>query len=111
MTPSVRADRPGRKGAMQVHQIHTVMGVDPETWLKTKDFDSGQTIYPDEKLQLVTGPRDIAMRVIDLACPIGKGAFMTGVHCWRPNASVSSSCFTSISSSRYLTVCPPSDNS
>jgi transcription termination factor Rho len=65
--------RPGRKGAMQVHQVDSVMGVDPETWSKTKDFDSGQTIYPDEKLQLVTGPRDIAMRVIDLAAPIGKG--------------------------------------
>lgn len=65
--------RRGRKGAMQVHQINRIMGVDPETWLKTKDFESGQTIYPDEKLQLVTGPRDISMRVIDLACPIGKG--------------------------------------
>lgn len=65
--------RPGRKGAMQVHQINRIMGVDPETWLKAKEFDSGQTIYPDEKLQLVTGPRDISMRVIDLACPIGKG--------------------------------------
>jgi transcription termination factor Rho len=30
-------------------------------------------VYPDEKLQLVTGPSDVTMRVIDLVAPIGKG--------------------------------------
>lgn len=65
--------RPGRKGAMQVHQLHSVMGMKPDTWAQTRDFDSGQIVYPDEKLELVTGPRDISMRVVDLACPIGKG--------------------------------------
>ncbi|HET6567101.1 MAG TPA: transcription termination factor Rho [Rhodothermales bacterium] len=65
--------RPGRKGAMQVHQLHSVMGMDPDVWARERDFDSGQIVYPDEKLQLVTGPRDISMRVVDLACPIGKG--------------------------------------
>jgi transcription termination factor Rho len=65
--------RPGRKGAMQVHQINSVMGISPDLWAKVPDFDSGQIIYPNEKLQLVTGPKDLAMRVVDLAAPIGKG--------------------------------------
>jgi transcription termination factor Rho len=58
---------------MQVHHVHKIMGVLPEVWVKLKDFDHGTTIYPDEKLNLVTGPRDISMRVVDLVAPIGKG--------------------------------------
>ena len=65
--------RPGRKGAMQVRYIDTVMGIPPETWRKTRPFDSGQIIYPREKLNIVTGPRDYTMRCVDLAAPIGKG--------------------------------------
>ena len=65
--------RPGRKGDMQVHRIFSIMDVDPEVWAKTKAFDSGHIVYPDEKFDLVKGPNDITMRVVDLACPIGKG--------------------------------------
>lgn len=65
--------RPGRKGDMQVDEIHSIMGVSPEAWAKTEDFESGQIVYPDEKFNLVTGPTDYAMRVVDLAAPIGKG--------------------------------------
>ncbi len=65
--------RPGRKGAMQVSYIHSIMGVDPRVWAKTRPFDSGQIIFPNEKLNLVTSPRDITMRAVDLAAPIGKG--------------------------------------
>ena len=65
--------RPGRKGDMQVHQIFSIMDVEPEVWAKTRDFDSGHIVYPDEKFDLVKGPNDITMRVVDLACPIGKG--------------------------------------
>ena len=65
--------RPGRKGAMQVHRLRTVMGVDLGVWTNTKPFDSGRIVYPDEKLQLVTGPGDLSMRVVDLAAPLGKG--------------------------------------
>ncbi len=65
--------RPGRKGAMQVARVDSVMGVDADTWQKTRNFDSGQIIYPDEKLNLITKPDDISMRVVDLVAPIGKG--------------------------------------
>ncbi len=65
--------RPGKKGDMQVHRIDTIMGLDPEEWPKFSNFDSGQIIYPDEKLELVSGPNDINMRIVDLVAPIGKG--------------------------------------
>ena len=65
--------RPGRKGALQVARIDSVMGMPPEVWAEIPDFDGGQTIYPDEKLELVTAPGDISMRVVDLVSPIGKG--------------------------------------
>ena len=65
--------KPGRKGAWQVTQVDEVMGVSPEEWAEFTDFDSGTTIYPEEKLNLITGPDDYTMRVIDLVAPLGKG--------------------------------------
>ncbi|HLV67722.1 MAG TPA: transcription termination factor Rho [Polyangiaceae bacterium] len=65
--------KPGRKGAWQVSDIDSVMGMPPEEWKELPDFDSGVTIYPNEKLNLVTSPTDVTMRVIDLVAPIGKG--------------------------------------
>jgi transcription termination factor Rho len=65
--------RHGRKGALQVAHVDSVMGIDPELWANTEEFDKGTIIYPDEKLNLVTGPGDTSMRVVDLVAPIGKG--------------------------------------
>ncbi len=67
------AMRPGRKGAMQVHRIDTLMGLPADTWARLYDFETGQIIYPNEKLKLVSSPQDLSMRVVDLAAPIGKG--------------------------------------
>jgi len=65
--------RPGKKGDMQVDKCFTIMGVSPEVWQRTREFDTGRTIYPDEKLNLVTSPNDFSMRAVDLVAPIGKG--------------------------------------
>ena len=65
--------RPGRKGAMQVTRVDSVMGEDPEVWKEREEFDAGVVIYPDERLTIVSGPSDVTMRVTDLAAPIGKG--------------------------------------
>ena len=65
--------RPGRKGDMQVNRIDTVMGLPLDEWKKTYEFESGRVVYPDEKLNLITGPGNATTRVIDLAAPIGKG--------------------------------------
>jgi|GEM_PF-527145 len=65
--------KPGRKGAMQVTDVTEVMGVEPDAWADVPDFDAGLVIYPEEKLNLVTGPEDVSMRVVDLVSPLGKG--------------------------------------
>jgi transcription termination factor Rho len=65
--------KPGRKGAWQVSEVTKVMNGEPEKWKDYPIFDEGVTIYPNEKLNLVTGPADISMRVVDLVAPIGKG--------------------------------------
>jgi transcription termination factor Rho len=65
--------KPGRKGALQVSHVDKVMDVSLDEWRQSKDFDKGNTIYPDEKLNLVTKSGDISMRVVDLVAPLGKG--------------------------------------
>ena len=65
--------RPGRKGDMQVYHIDTIMGVSTAEWNKTGDFEDGRSIYPDEKLNLVTSPTNYTTRIVDLTAPIGKG--------------------------------------
>ncbi|MEM1116116.1 MAG: transcription termination factor Rho [Bacteroidota bacterium] len=65
--------KPGRKGAWQVTDVTEVMGQSPDEWAEVEDFDEGLVIYPEEKLDLVTGPKDISMRVIDIVAPLGKG--------------------------------------
>ena len=54
-------------------RLVTVMGKRPTAWADLLEFNKGQIVYPDTKLNLVKGPDDITMRVVDLACPIGKG--------------------------------------
>ena len=65
--------RPGRKGDLQVHQIDTVMGESLDKWVRHREFETGRTIYPDEKLNMVTSPTNYTTRVMDLVAPIGKG--------------------------------------
>lgn len=65
--------RQGRKGDWQVSKVEKVMGLLPEDWARTKDFDKGHIVYPDEKLNLVTSPTNFTTRIVDLASPIGKG--------------------------------------
>lgn len=65
--------KPGRKGAWQVNEVEQVMDIPVKEWEETSDFDDGLVIYPEEKLNLVTGSSDVSMRVIDLVSPIGKG--------------------------------------
>ena len=65
--------KPGRKGAWQVTDLDKVMGVPADEWKEVESYDDGITIYPNEKLNLVTSPTDITMRVVDLVAPLGKG--------------------------------------
>ncbi len=65
--------RPGKKGDLQVSDLEKVMNIAPDDWSKVEQFEEGRIVYPDSKLNLVKNPDDITMRVVDLACPIGKG--------------------------------------
>lgn len=54
--------------------VLTVNGDEPGVAIKRPDFDDLTPIFPKERLALETGSRgDMAMRLIDMIAPIGKG--------------------------------------
>ena len=53
--------------------VGEVNGQLPEHSIKRKKFDDLIPIYPDERLKLETSPNELAMRLIDLISPVGKG--------------------------------------
>lgn len=53
--------------------VQSVNGLNPETARNRPRFDSLTPIYPREKIRLELESGDLAMRVIDLISPIGKG--------------------------------------
>ncbi len=46
---------------------------DPEASVHRPNFDDLIPIYPDERIRLESDPEDIAMRLMDIIAPIGKG--------------------------------------
>ncbi|MCR2044675.1 transcription termination factor Rho [Anaerosalibacter massiliensis] len=53
--------------------VKSVNGLNPDTAPKRPDFDTLTPIYPRERLNLETIPRELSTRMIDLMAPIGKG--------------------------------------
>jgi len=53
--------------------VVTVNGDEPGVAIKRPDFDDLTPIFPNERLVLEGGSRDLSMRLIDLIAPIGKG--------------------------------------
>ena len=53
--------------------ISKINGDNPNEVYKRKPFESLTPIYPDERLVLERGPIDLAVRMIDLIAPVGKG--------------------------------------
>ena len=53
--------------------VKTINGLAPSEACKRKSFEDLTPIFPDEKLQLETPGGSIAMRIMDLMCPVGKG--------------------------------------
>ena len=49
------------------------VGDSPDVAMKRKSFDELIPIYPEERLKLETTQNEIAMRIIDIISPIGKG--------------------------------------
>lgn len=53
--------------------VVTVNGDEPGVAIRRPDFDDLTPIFPNERLVLEGGSQDLAMRIIDLVAPIGKG--------------------------------------
>ena len=53
--------------------VKEVNDLNPELARNRKDFDTLIPIYPDQRIKLEISPIDIAMRIIDLIAPIGRG--------------------------------------
>ncbi len=54
-------------------KVEEVNFAEPSITRERTMFDNLTPLYPDERLNLETGPSDFSMRVVDLLCPIGKG--------------------------------------
>lgn len=56
-------------------KVDTINGMSPEEMMKIDriKFKSLTPVYPNEKIQLETGEEPLALRIIDLIAPIGKG--------------------------------------
>lgn len=53
--------------------VKEINNENPESARDRKDFDTLIPIYPDNRIKLETSNKDIAMRIIDLIAPIGRG--------------------------------------
>lgn len=53
--------------------ISSVNGYNPVEASKRKNFEDLTPIFPDERIRLETGKSALAMRIVDLVSPIGKG--------------------------------------
>ena len=53
--------------------VTKINGVTPEEAMKRRNFEDMTPIFPDERLRLENGKSSVAMRIVDLLSPIGKG--------------------------------------
>jgi len=54
-------------------KVETINGDDPEKAKQRGSFDNLRPRYPDERIRLEPNDGDLAMRIVDLLAPIGKG--------------------------------------
>ena len=67
-----RKPREGEKFGALLYVV-SVNDDEPGVAMRRPDFDDLTPIYPNERLTLEDNPRELAMRLIDLIAPIGKG--------------------------------------
>jgi transcription termination factor Rho len=54
-------------------RVETINGLDPDTAKRRPYFDNLTPIFPEKQIHLETTKENLAGRVIDLICPIGRG--------------------------------------
>ncbi|MCK8059882.1 MULTISPECIES: transcription termination factor Rho [unclassified Fusibacter] len=69
---TVRPSKAGEKFRALL-KVQTVNSISPSKASWRKNFDDLTPLYPDERLKLESSSTDLAMRIIDLIAPIGKG--------------------------------------
>ena len=72
---AVRQPRDGerREKFNALVRLDKVNGLDPEQSVSRPEFSKLVPLYPQQRLRLETDPTNMATRIIDLICPIGKG--------------------------------------
>jgi transcription termination factor Rho len=72
---AVRQPREGerREKFNALVRLDKVNGLDPEQSASRPEFSKLVPLYPQQRLRLETDPTNMATRIIDLICPIGKG--------------------------------------
>ncbi|MCR5388839.1 MAG: transcription termination factor Rho [Lachnospiraceae bacterium] len=68
----IKVKSPTEKYAALLY-VTSVNGLDPEVAARRKKFEDLTPIFPDERLHLQTKDSPLAMRMVDLISPIGKG--------------------------------------
>ena len=68
----VRPPKPGER-YLALLKVETINGGDPDVAKSRPNFDTMRPRYPDRRLRLESKSGDLAMRVVDLIAPIGKG--------------------------------------
>ena len=53
--------------------LDAINGMDPETAIKRISFENLTPIFPNERLRMETARNNVAMRMLDVVSPIGKG--------------------------------------
>ena len=53
--------------------VTKINGMTPTEAMKRRNFEDMTPIFPDERLRLESGKSSVAMRIVDLLSPIGKG--------------------------------------
>ncbi len=68
----IKVKSPTEKYAALLY-VTSVNGLDPEVAARRKKFEDLTPVFPDERLHLETKDSPLAMRMVDLISPIGKG--------------------------------------
>ena len=67
------SDKIEENKARQLEQVEIVNGHPVLDSLHRRNFDKMTPIYPQQRLKMETGPKDMAGRLMDLLSPVGKG--------------------------------------
>lgn len=72
LTGNTRVKTQSEKFSALLYLSH-INGYTPEESAKRYNFEDMTPIFPDERMQLETPGASVAMRIMDLMCPVGKG--------------------------------------